>query len=215
MLGSDLKPRSITTVTDLGCWVLPSTWRSLKDHRVIRSHPNKAVDLFTNKTSRCLLAFALSTHVGYAIPSLASRMRLLGMALPWWRASCPWPTTLLGEGRGATDLVSLCVDAGKSGSISEKPGRGAVSGVSAQAGGFRGQSTAIANQQGGRHDDAAATGRERPLYSGAVRTGHRLTAVWITTVRARREECEEACGGSGGAEISGTVASAVGQRRGV
>jgi hypothetical protein len=24
-LGSDLKPRSITTVTDLGCWVLPST----------------------------------------------------------------------------------------------------------------------------------------------------------------------------------------------
>ena len=33
-LGSDLKPRSITTVTDLGCWVLPSTPRSLKDHSV-------------------------------------------------------------------------------------------------------------------------------------------------------------------------------------
>jgi hypothetical protein len=29
MLGSDLKPRSITTVTDLGCWVLPSCERSL------------------------------------------------------------------------------------------------------------------------------------------------------------------------------------------
>ena len=29
MLGSDLKPRSITTVTDLGCWVLPSLRRSL------------------------------------------------------------------------------------------------------------------------------------------------------------------------------------------
>ena len=31
ILGSDLKPRSITTVTDLGCWVLPSFRRSLKD----------------------------------------------------------------------------------------------------------------------------------------------------------------------------------------
>src|SRR5215469_8854898 len=30
------------------------------------------------------------------LPHLASRMRLLGMALPWWRvrlASCPWPAT--------------------------------------------------------------------------------------------------------------------------
>ena len=33
-LGFDLKPRSITTVTDLGCWVLPSTRRSLKDQGV-------------------------------------------------------------------------------------------------------------------------------------------------------------------------------------
>jgi hypothetical protein len=32
-------------------------------------------------------------------------------------------------------------------------------------------------------------------------------------VRARREECEEACGGSGGAETGGIVASAVEQRR--
>ena len=45
-LGSDLKPRSITTVTDLGCWVLPSTVRSLKDRVSERSHPNKAVDVF-------------------------------------------------------------------------------------------------------------------------------------------------------------------------
>jgi hypothetical protein len=43
-LGSDLKPRSITTVTDLGCWVLPSCGRSLKDQADFRSHPNKAVD---------------------------------------------------------------------------------------------------------------------------------------------------------------------------
>ena len=64
-LGSDLKPRSITTVTDLGCWVLPSCRRSLKDQAAERSHPNKAVDVFTNKTSSGLLAFARSTHVGY------------------------------------------------------------------------------------------------------------------------------------------------------
>jgi hypothetical protein len=51
MLGSDLKPRSITTVTDLGCWVLPSTRRSLEDQPVIRSHPNKAVDVFAYQTS--------------------------------------------------------------------------------------------------------------------------------------------------------------------
>src|SRR5215472_19108032 len=62
MLGSDLKPRSITTVTDLGCWVLPSCRRSLKDQAAERSHPNKAVDVFTTKTSRGLLAFAPSTH---------------------------------------------------------------------------------------------------------------------------------------------------------
>ena len=46
MLGSDLKPWSITTVTDLGCWVLPSCGRSLKDQATKRSHPNKAVDVF-------------------------------------------------------------------------------------------------------------------------------------------------------------------------
>ena len=45
-LGSDLKPRSITTVMDLGCWVLPSTVRSLKDRVSERSHPNKAVVVF-------------------------------------------------------------------------------------------------------------------------------------------------------------------------
>src|SRR5262249_30985970 len=66
-LGSDLKPRSITKVTDLGCWVLPSMRRSLKDQRVQRSHPNKAVDVMSwlTKTS-CLLAFSPSTYVGSA-----------------------------------------------------------------------------------------------------------------------------------------------------
>jgi transposase len=45
--------------------------------------------------------------------------------------------------------------------------------------------------------------------------GHRLTAVWAPAVRERREECEEAGGGSGGAETGGCVASAVDQRRSI
>jgi hypothetical protein len=60
-LGSDLKPRSITTVTDLGCWVLPSTARSLKDRVFGRSHPNKAVEVVPVKTFRYLLACERST----------------------------------------------------------------------------------------------------------------------------------------------------------
>src|SRR5262245_12059439 len=44
-------------------------------------------------------------------------------------------------------------------------------------------------------------------------TGHRLTTIRAAAVRARGEECEEAGGGSGGAEIGGIVASAVDQRR--
>ena len=45
-LGSDLRPRPITVVVmDLGCWVLPSNRRSLKERPLMRSHPNKAVDV--------------------------------------------------------------------------------------------------------------------------------------------------------------------------
>jgi hypothetical protein len=51
-----------------------------------------------------------------------------------------------GEGGGAADLVSLCVDAGESRSVGEESGGGAVSGISAQAGGFRGHSAAMGNQ---------------------------------------------------------------------
>src|SRR5215469_12586115 len=57
-LGSDLKPSSITTVTDLGCWVLPSMRRSLQDQAVQRSHPNKAVDVLLTK----LLDIAVTRH---------------------------------------------------------------------------------------------------------------------------------------------------------
>jgi hypothetical protein len=65
MLGSDLKPGSITTVTDLGCWVLPSCERSLKDQSYQTQSPEQGGGcLFLPKTTRGLLAFAPSTQVG-------------------------------------------------------------------------------------------------------------------------------------------------------
>ena len=60
-----------------------------------RSHPNKAVDVFAYQNfSRGLLASAYQLMLALP-PPLASRMRLLGMALPWWPASGPWPARLL------------------------------------------------------------------------------------------------------------------------
>src|SRR6516164_304904 len=50
-------------VTDLGCWVLPSRVRSLKDHSTQRSHPNKAVDVVPTKLFRSLFAGERSTYV--------------------------------------------------------------------------------------------------------------------------------------------------------
>jgi hypothetical protein len=97
-------------------------------------------------------------------------------------------TQLLRQVKGVGPLTSLAyvLTLENPDRFAEESRRRAVSGISAQAGGFWGQSAAIANQQGGRRDVAAATGRERSLYSGAVRTGHRLTAVWATTVRGWR-----------------------------
>jgi hypothetical protein len=67
MLGSDLKPRSITTVTDLG-WVLPSCERSLKDQSYQTQSPEQGRWMsWLTKTSTGLLAFAPSTQVGYAL----------------------------------------------------------------------------------------------------------------------------------------------------
>ena len=51
-------------VMDLGCWVLPSRVRSLKDHSIQRSHPNKAVDVVPTKLFRYLFACERSTYVG-------------------------------------------------------------------------------------------------------------------------------------------------------
>jgi hypothetical protein len=60
-LGSDLNPGSTTAVMDPGCWALPSNRRSLKDQPVIRSHPNKAVDVAFNQISEKQRCFERST----------------------------------------------------------------------------------------------------------------------------------------------------------
>jgi len=48
-------------VMDLGCWVLPSNRRSLKDPPLMRSHPNKAVDVAFHQTSEEQRCFERST----------------------------------------------------------------------------------------------------------------------------------------------------------
>jgi hypothetical protein len=77
MLGSDLKPRSITTVTDLGCWVLPSLRRSLLRisgvYAVTRTRRwmsllTKLLDVCWPPRNQLILAL---------LPHLASCMRLL------------------------------------------------------------------------------------------------------------------------------------------
>ena len=60
-----------------------------------------------------------------------------------------------------------------------------------------------------------ATGGERALYLGAVRTGHGLTTVWAAALRTRREECEEESGGSGGAEARCLTALPLGEWRSI
>ena len=76
-LGSDLKPRSITTVTDLGCWVLPSCERSLKDQSYQTQSPEqgggchclpKLLEVCWPPRHQLMLAL---------LPYLASRVRLL------------------------------------------------------------------------------------------------------------------------------------------
>jgi hypothetical protein len=65
-LGSDLKPRSITTVTDLGC-LGAAIWRAISKGSKLPNAVTRTrrwISLLT-KTSRGLLAFASSTHVGY------------------------------------------------------------------------------------------------------------------------------------------------------
>src|SRR5437660_1852966 len=56
-LGSDLSPRSITTVTDLGIVGGCHLTCGLVDHALIRSHPNKAVDVVAYRTFSIAIGF--------------------------------------------------------------------------------------------------------------------------------------------------------------
>jgi transposase len=88
-------------------------------------------------------------------------------------------------------------------------------GLVPKAGRLRGEPAAIRNQQNRRHDAAPAAGGERALYLGAVRTGHGLTTLWAAALRARREECKEESGGSGGPEAGRLTALPLGEWRSI
>ena len=79
-LGSDLKPRSITTVTDLGCWVLPSCGRSFEDQSYQTQSPEqgggflclpKLLEVCWPSRHQLMLAMLA------ILPHLVSRRRLL------------------------------------------------------------------------------------------------------------------------------------------
>ena len=91
----------------------------------------------------------------------------------------------------------------------------ALSGISAQSGRLWRHPATIRNQQSRRYNAAPATGRERAVHHGAVRTGYRLTTVWATVMRARRKECQKESGGSRGPETGGLTAPSLGEWGGV
>jgi hypothetical protein len=108
-------------------------------------------------------------------------------------------TALLRQVKGVGPITSLAyvLTLENPGRIRDESGCGTVSGISAEPGRLWRQPAAIGN----RGHDAAPTARgERTVYLGAIRTGHGLTTVWTTAMRARREECEEESSGGSGTE---------------
>ena len=118
-------------------------------------------------------------------------------------------------GVGPVTALGLCIDLGEPEAIRQESRRRALSGISAQSGRLRRHPATIRNQQSRRYDAAPATGGERALYLGTIWTGHRLTTVWATVMRARWEECEEESGGSCGTEAGGLTAPSLGEWRGI
>ena len=101
MLGSDLKPRSITTVTDLGCWGLLSLRRSLLrisgDNAVTRTRRwmsllTKLLDLETraiNSCWRCVPSYgSLNAATGNGSALVACSLPLAGYAASAVGAPC-------------------------------------------------------------------------------------------------------------------------------
>ena len=82
-------------------------------------------------------------------------------------------TKLLRQVKGRADhRTCLRVDLRESGALRQKPRCGALFGISAEAGGLRGEPAAIGNQQDWGHDGAQAVGGECAVYLGTVWTRH-------------------------------------------
>jgi hypothetical protein len=94
MLGSDLKPRSITSVTDLGCWVLPSLRRSLLRISGVNAvtRTRRWMSLLTKLLEAGLRAF---NSCWLYVPSSGFLNAVAGNGSGLVAASCPWPATLL------------------------------------------------------------------------------------------------------------------------
>ena len=83
-------------------------------------------------------------------------------------------TALLRQVKGWADHgAGLCIDLGESRAIREESRCGTVSGISAEAGGLRGEPAAVRNQQSRRHDGAQAAGGDLDLSRVGV-VGHSM-----------------------------------------
>ena len=96
-LGSDLKPRSITTVTDLGLLGAAIYRAIFMDQQSKRSHPNKAVDVVACQTFQITLGFRRHQLMSapLVLPPIAiAPTRPLGFdvfpASPWPLGSRRW-----------------------------------------------------------------------------------------------------------------------------
>ncbi len=114
---------------------------------------------------------------------------------------------------GDIDCVDLRSDLGRSTPIPPQPGCRMFSRVASWAQELRSERTATAHQQGRRPLSKNADGARRALHSGALWTRQRSAALGIEAGRVRRKECQEASGGCGGTQVSGSVAQTVGKRR--
>src|SRR5262249_36730384 len=120
-----------------------------------------------------------------------------------------------GGGGGSDHLTGLRVDLGETRTIPQESGCGALFGISAEAGGLRGEPATIGNQQNRGQDAAQAVGGERAVYLRAVWTRHRLTTLRTAAVPAWGKEGEEESCGRGSTEAGDLAASTWGDWRGL
>jgi transposase len=126
-------------------------------------------------------------------------------------------TKLLRQVKGVGPITSLAyvLTLEKAERFAKSRDVGPYLGLGAEARGFRGESTAIRNQQGRGLDGAQASGGQRAIYLGSVWAGHGLTTVWAAAMRTWWKECEETSSGGRGAQAGCITAPTVGDGRGV